>query len=629
LNEPPPRRPGGLARLLALLAVGAGFFAVFEVGFPPAARGRLPVLVLSLALALLAAWNPARGLVVFSAVFPLAGLGDRAFGGADAVAWPILLFAGFAAGWTFRFLYDFENVPDPTRADGPLRALAALWVAAALLSAGRARTLWAITHGLGLRAVNVDGLLDPGAIRDAVLSLAAVGAGAAFFFVLRRAGDAARRAALTAATWGVAVSAAVAVAARAGIGPGETSAFWRMTGRSSGASVDPNALGLLCALALVAALSALASGGRKALALLALPAAAGLYLSGSRSGIGAAAVGGALLLVLPGVTARRRVLILAAILAAGAAALLLAPRRDGSAVERLRRLADPAISAEDRSSSRTLLWDAALRMFRREPVAGGGLGAFAWELPNLLTETGRSLPLRDNPGNAYLQSLAETGLVGFLVTLGVCLALAREAWLAACGTDSACRGAGAGVLAFLGALATGSHWFAPDVALYFFLLAAVCARTRTSPASARAVRLRVLLVAVYVVAAGAAFVRTRSPEEAFRYRPGLGFHAKETGRGGPFWWTQRRFAIRLEAGRSMALGLAHFTPEGRPVTLTAESGGRTVFERQLAPGDGVRLRLSAGAAPRVVRFTLSRAFVPKRLGLSGDPRQLGLVAVFP
>ena len=61
---------GGLARLLALFAVGAGFFAVFEVGFPPASRGRLPVLVLSLALALLAAWNPHRGLLVFSALFP-------------------------------------------------------------------------------------------------------------------------------------------------------------------------------------------------------------------------------------------------------------------------------------------------------------------------------------------------------------------------------------------------------------------------------------------------------------------------------------------------------------------------------------------------------------------------------
>ena len=79
----------------------------------------------------------------------------------------------------------------------------------------------------------------------------------------------------------------------------------------------------------------------------------------------------------------------------------------------------------------------------------------------------------------------------------------------------------------------------------------------------------------------------------------------------------------------MSIGLAHFTPEGLPVTLTAESGGRTVFERSLAPGASVHLRLSAGAAPRVVRFTLSRAFVPKRLGLSGDRRQLGLVAVFP
>jgi len=637
LNEPPPRRPGGLARLLALLTVGAGFFWVFEVGFAPGARGRLPVLVLALALALVAASNPTRGLVAFSAVFPLAGVLDRVFGGADAVAWPILLFAGFAAGWTFRFLYDFENVPDPTRVDGPLRALAALWIVAALFAAGRARTVWALLHGLGLRAVNVEGLLDPDAIRTTVLSLAAVGAGAAYFFVLRRAGAAARRASLTAATWGVAVSALAAVASRLGIGPGETSAFWRMTGRSSGAATDPNALGLMCALALVVALSALGSGGRRSLALLAVPAAAGLYLSGSRSGIGVAAVGAALLLVLPGVSLRRRAAILAAALAVAAVAVLLAPRGGGSAVERLRRLADPALTVEDRSSSRTVLWDSAVRMFRRDPVVGGGLGAFAWELPNLLSESGRSLPLRDNPGNAYLQSLAETGVLGFLITLGFCLALAREAWLAACGVAApptgappfGSRGPGAAALAFLGALAAGSHWFAPDVSLYFFLLAAVCARPRVRPPSAAAVRLRVLLVAAYAALAGVALVKTRSPEETFRYRPGLGFHARETGTAGAFWWTQRRFAVRLGAGRSMSIGLAHFTPEGLPVTLTAESGGRTVFERSLAPGASVHLRLSAGAAPRVVRFTLSRAFVPKRLGLSGDRRQLGLVAVFP
>jgi O-antigen ligase len=513
--------------------------------------------------------------------------------------------------------------------DGPLRALCALWVVAALYSALRARTVWALLHGLGLRAVNVEGLLDPDAIRDAVLSLAALAAGAAYFFILRRAGHGPRRWALMAATWGIAASAVAAIAARAGIGPGETSGFWRMTGRSSGASIDPNALGMLCALAFVVALACIASGGRKWIAALVIPVSAGLFLSGSRSGIGAAAIGSALVLVLPGLSARRRAAMLAAVLAAVAAAALLVPRREGSAVERVRRMLDPALTAEDRSSSRTVLWDAALRMFRKEPLAGGGLGAYAWELPNLMSEAGRSLPLRDNPGNAYLQALAETGILGFLLTLAFCLALAREAWLAAGGTGPLARGSGAGALAFLGALAAGSHWFAPDVALYFFLLAAVASRPHAPDASRRGARLRVVLVTAYAAAAVFALLRTRSPEEAFRYRPGLGFHAKETGPGGPFWWTERRFAIRLPPGKSMTLGLAHFTPEGRPVTLYADSGDARVFERVLVPGEGVRLRLTAGAAPRVVRFTLSRSFVPKRLGLSADRRQLGLVAVFP
>jgi O-antigen ligase len=412
-----------------------------------------------------------------------------------------------------------------------------------------------------------------------------------------------------------------------------------MTGRASGAATDPNALGLLCGMAAVvslacvaardAARNGVAAGGRRVLAFLAVPAAAGLLLSGSRSGIVVALVGTALLLILPGLPLRRRAALLALVLAAVVAAVLVVPRRPGSALERLRRTADETLTVEDRSSSRTVLWDAALRMFRHDPVAGGGLGAFAWELPNLLRESGRSLPLRDNPGNAYLQALAETGILGFVLTLLFCLAIAREGWIAGAGGEPLARGAGAACLAFLGALAAGSHWFAPDVALYFFLLAAVCARPRPSQPSLRTARPRLAIVAAYAVAASVALVATRSTDEAFRYRPGLGFHAKETGPGGPFWWTQRRFAIRIPAGRSVSLGLAHFTPEGRPVTLTAVSEGREVFERQLVPGEGIRLRLSAGTEPRVVQFALSRAFVPKRLGLSADRRQLGLVAVFP
>jgi hypothetical protein len=110
----------------------------------------------------------------------------------------------------------------------------------------------------------------------------------------------------------------------------------------------------------------------------------------------------------------------------------------------------------------------------------------------------------------------------------------------------------------------------------------------------------------------------------------MGFHGKEEGRGGPFYWTQRRFAIRVPAGESMRLDLAHYTPEGRPVELSAQADGEPVLRRELAPGQGLSLRLSALAGrPRVVRFTLSRAFVPRHLGLSADRRELGMVAVFP
>src|SRR5207237_9235207 len=163
LNGEPTRRPGGGARLLLLIASLAGFSEVFSRGFPPAARDRLPVLALALLLALLAAWRPDRCLVVFSFVAPLSGLGDRLFGGPDAIAWPVLLFAGFASGWTFRFLYDFASSPDPSRADRVLRSLTAVWALGALLAAVRARTLWAFFRGLHLRAVNVEGLADAAA----------------------------------------------------------------------------------------------------------------------------------------------------------------------------------------------------------------------------------------------------------------------------------------------------------------------------------------------------------------------------------------------------------------------------------------------------------------------------------
>lgn len=636
MNGEPARRPGGVARLAALVATAVGFFAVFSLGFPPAARDRLPVLLLALALALVAAWNPARGLVAFSFLFPLSGLGDRAFGGADAVAWPVLLFAGFGAGWTFRFLYDFESAPDASRVDRVLRALTAVWVLAAVLSVVRARTLWAAFHGLGLRAVNVEGLLDAAAIRDSVLALASLASGVGFFFILRRCGGALRARALQAALAGCGLSAAAAVAERFGLAPGETSAFWRMTGRLSGGAIDPNALGILSGLSLVAAAAWLVGAtSRRGRALaLAAASAAGLVLSGSRSGMLVVGVGLAALLLAPRLPGRRR-LALAAAGAAGVLALaaLLRLSDPGSLGARLAQFLDPGLSADARASSRPVLWASALDLFEKRPVEGAGLGAFSWQLPTLLAERGRALPLRDNPGNAYLQALAETGAIGFLLTLALAAVLAREA-AAALGRwseEPLSAGCGAAVLGFLVALGFGSHWFAPDAALLFFLFAAVAARAPAAEArSPWGRRLGRTAVAAYAVAAAVAGLSTLSADEAFRYRRGMGFHAKEEGRGGPFYWTQRRFAIRLPPGETMRLNLAHYTPEGRPVELSAESDGRMVLRRELVPGQGLSLRLAAPAErPRVVRFALSRAFVPRHLGLSADRRELGMVAVFP
>ncbi len=606
MNGEPARRPGGVARLAALAATAAGFLAVFSVGFPPAARDRLPVLLLALALGLAAAWNPARGLVAFAFLFPLSGLGDRAFGGADAVAWPVLLFTGFAAGWTFRFLYDFENVPDPSRADRVLRGLSAVWSLAAILSIVRARTLWAALHGLGLRAVNIEGLLDASAIRDAVLSLSALASGAGFFFILRRSGAALRARALRAALAGCAVSGAAAVAERLGMPPGETNAFWRMTGRLSGGAIDPNALGILCGLALVAAAAALfgASNGRFGALVLAGACGAGLVLSGSRSGLLVVGTGLLALTLAPRLPARRR-LVLAAVCAAGLAVVggLLLRGDRGTLGERLAQLLDTSLSAEARASSRPVLWASAVDLFARDPIAGGGLGSFSWQLPTLLAERGRALPLRDNPGSAYLQALAETGAIGFLLTLGLAVVLAREGLAAlARGRDEPLEaGCGAGVLGFLVALAVGSHWFAPDASLLFFLLAAVSARPAAAPAPARAAgrswpwgrwSLRAA-AAVYAAAVLVAAVSTLSAEEAFRYRRGMGFHGKEEGPGGSFYWTQRRFAIRVPAGETMRMTLAHYTPEGRDVELLAEADGTTVLRRDLRPGQSLPLRLAA------------------------------------
>ncbi len=635
-EEPLSRSPRTGVRVLLFFASVAGSGILFGVGFPPAAPDRLPLLLLAVGLALVAAWKPQRAILAFAFLFPCAGLLARLCGGIDPLAWPALLLGGLAAGWSFRFIYDFESASEPSPLDRPLRALVLVWVLATAVAAARAWTLWAALRGLRGRAVNTEGLLEDAALRESFVAFSALAAGAALFFLLRREDPAARNRALRAASLGVVLSAVAACLQKAGWLPQETSAYWRMTGRLSGGASDPNSLGLLCALALVPILAvALAANGggrnRSASTVAALVLAAGLLLSGSRSGLLLVLGGFALWLLFGRIPSRTR---LAGVAVFGLSVLLLAlfllAGSGGSLGGRISQSFDPNLPVEYRVSARPALWRAAWNLFLRHPLEGAGMGAFSWNLPDLTAGQSR-LAIHDNPGSAYVQALAETGLAGgfltalFVVSLGVAgLKRAREA-------NGLPAGAGAAAVAFLAVLAVGSHWFAPDISLFSFLLAAVVAGPASGGSwSGRSAIAKGNFVTalVYALAAAAAIAGTARAEETFRYAPRIGFHDKEMGPGGPFRWTRRKFALRVGPGGTSRIILAHYSPSREPVDLDAKVSGQMVFRKTLKAGEAIRLRLNGSpAGPRVFLFAVSRAFVPKRLGLSQDRRELGLLSV--
>jgi O-antigen ligase len=638
------RSPGtGVRILFFLLAVGASGL-LFAVGFAAAAPDRLPVLVIALGLALAGAWSPARAIMAFAFLFPCAGLLTRLSGGTDPVAWPALLFGGLAVGWSFRFIYDFDSVPEPSPLDRPLRALLFLWTLSTILAVARASTLWAALRGLAGRAVNGEGLTEAAAVRESLLAFAALAAGAFFFLILRRQGPAARSKALRAALLGVCVSALAACLQGLGLLPAETRPYWKITGRIAGAAADPNSLGLLCALALVSVAAGLfrpAARGRLAPAA-AILLAAGLLLSGSRAGFLLLLLGVLILLFAAGLPSRARLATLALLAAAALVAgilLLRGPTVGGTLGTRLVQSFDPRLPIAYRVSERPLLWRAAGRLFLRHPVEGGGMGVFAWRFPDLLKEENRRFLMRDNPGSAYVQALAETGAAGFLLTAFFVVSLGALALRGAREKDALVAGSAVAAAAFLAALAVGSHWFAADVSLLFFLLASLVAGSapggtaegpETNAPVAPLRRSLSVVVLLYAVAAGIAVQETSRAEEAFRNAPRIGFHEEEVGPGGPFRWTRRRFALWVQPGQTRRILLAHFSPSPRPVDVDVTLEGRSVFHRALQAGEAATLRLNGSPArPRAFLFNVSRAFVPRRLGLSDDRRELALLSIEP
>ena len=87
--------------------------------------------------------------------------------------------------------------------------------------------------------------------------------------------------------------------------------------------------------------------------------------------------------------------------------------------------------------------------------------------------------------------------------------------------------------------------------------------------------------------------------------------------------------VRAGADAPERISLANYSPEGRPVEVTVRADeGPVLYQRLLPSGGSTSLALWPGGQPRVFRFELSRAFIPKRFGLP-DRRELGVVAVLP
>jgi O-antigen ligase len=509
--------------------------------------------------------------------------------------------------------------------------LAVFWFASAAVAAVSARSLWALAHGLALRGVNVIATPDAQAIDRTLAGIAAVFAGLTIFRAARRAPAEIRRRARSAFVAGAALSSGVAVLqSRSWIGASR-SEFWTALGRFQGLASDPNAAGVVAALALGPAFLAAFRGPRRALwAFASALLAAGVAVSGSRSGIllaglsiAAVAAGEARGLAR---WARPALLLFAAAITL---VLFAASSGRGGAAERLVAIWDTRAPIAARTSSRGLFWSAAFDAFRGAPLGGIGWNAFSWHLPTLAASRGAPTAVMDNPGNFYLQMLCETGIAGaFLFAIfAVAAGRAIADGLRRGGPD---RGSAASLLALAPALAIGSHLLAAETAVGAFLLLAEVAGDVPGPRLAGQgtggkARGRYLLAAIVAIAGWTLLlVPTAREPEAFRYSPEMGLYPLEGGPGG-FRWMRPRAAIRVPAKGRQRLALAF---PGAPAVnrLRILSGGRTLFTGEIGR-DRRTLALEAPAdRPAVFRFESAVSFRPSDTG--GPDSRLLSVQVF-
>lgn len=424
---------------------------------------------------------------------------------------------------------------------------------------------------------------------------------------------------------------------------------------------DPNALGayLLLGIGLLTGLLLLTRTRRWLWsALLALGVAA-LITTMSRAAFGAWIMGTfTVLAFLPSpatrlqraarLAGRAAVILVVALLTVSAAARLFIPERTRTQpktpAELLVKTFDPRESFNWVLRGRVPWWQAATRMTAEHPFTGVGLGRY----PRLMTSYGGGVN-RENAHNFFLQTFAETGVLGgiaFLALCGsVCLVFRR---MVTSGTDhqrALALGGLIGTVAFLMTLITGhALLLASGQILWasFTILLAACAGawssgTDSAPAVAAAPRrwaILALAIAAFLWYPVAGLAKGFGPRPGtWGYSWGL-YPVEESAPGVKYRWTSARAIMEMAVPRdAIALEWPLAVPQpvraGSPVRLearvdgalhemTVQTAGVVVWRLPLDPVSARRERVT-------IDLRVVPTFVPSReQPPSGDHRELGV-----
>ncbi|MDH3743587.1 MAG: O-antigen ligase family protein [Acidobacteriota bacterium] len=279
-------------------------------------------------------------------------------------------------------------------------------------------------------------------------------------------------------------------------------------------------------------------------------------------------------------------------------------------------------------TTRAPLWKAAIQMFVKRPLSGQGLGAFSPAYSHLHAKASEDRKrFHSSAHNLYLQVVAERGAVG-LAGLGLLIA-AGIASLAKPKPDQQMLALGLAASLF-GALIYGLvqymmyvraiHWM-----LWFLLACSGLVAQRREGQIPKAV---LALLAVGLLLVPIRLLPAAKPLP-FAGNRSFGFHDQEHDSVGPFRWTGRRAALRLERGRGdLILSFANGHPQGskRPVTVEVGIDGTIVTTLPIRDGWEEHKIAVPASARNWVLLTIEAqpTFRPFNDFASEDVRSLGI-----